>query len=159
MCTKCQTSRHRPLEFQTLLRFSVNKKLGRRPKRCFKRVDEDQDQVRISSLHHSARAHSPRLFTFIRVVSSGWSLISSAHPLPNQVLPGGSLSSCTRTRWTFIRVDFHQGGLYSGWSVLRVCTQGGIYCWWSVLRVVCNQDGLYFVLRVVSTEGGLYSGR
>ena len=148
MCTKCQTSRHRPLEFQTLLRFSVNKKLGRRPKRCFKRVDEDQDQVRISSLHHSARAHSPRLFTF-----TGWSHpggLSSHPPTPcptkcclgvvsPPVLAPGGLSS----GWTFIRVVCTQGGLYSV-SVLRVVsTQGGLYSGSSVLRVVYTQGGLY----------------
>ena len=45
--------------------------------------------------------------------------------------------------WSFIRVVFHQGGLSSGWSFIRmVFHQGGLSSGWSFIRMVFHQDGL-----------------
>ena len=38
----------------------------------------------------------------------------------------------------------HQGGLFSGWSLLRaVFHQGGLFSWWSFIRLVSPHQGLH----------------
>ena len=61
-----------------------------------------------------------------------------------------------------VRLLHHQGGLLSGWSIIRVvCHQGGLPLGWSVVRVVHHQGSLssrWSIVMVVSCHGGLSSG-
>ena len=54
-----------------------------------------------------------------------------------------------------------QGGLLSGWFLVRVVSyQGGFSSWWSLIRMVSCQGGLlsgWFLVSMVSYHGGLSS--
>ena len=72
------------------------------------------------------------------------------------------LISCEWGLSSKLTVDSHQGGLSSGWSLVKVVShQGGLLSRWSLIKVVSCQGGLssgWSPIRVVSHQGGLLSG-